>query len=147
MKEFFLGLLAALVLSGCTTVTVSPVKIDAAAIKHVCIENGEQMCFDGQMLGIIRDGFERHGIRTEVYTGNRPSECSSYLIYMCERTWDLATYMHHAELRLYSDNAQVGYAEYHLTGQGGLALTKFAGTKDKMDPVIDELLKDYPLSN
>ena len=146
MKEFFLGLLAALVLSGCTTVTVRPVKVDTAPIRHVCIENGEAMCFDGQMLGIIRDGFERHGITTEVYAGNRPAECLCHLTYMCERTWDLATYMHHAELRLYRDNTQIGYAEYHLTGKGGFALTKFAGTKEKMDPVINELLLDYPIS-
>lgn len=31
--------------------------------------------------------------------------------------------------------------ESHLVGKGGLSLTKWASTKSKMDPVIDELLK------
>jgi len=29
---------------------------------------------------------------------------------MYERNWDLATYMHHAEIRLYRDKVQKGYA-------------------------------------
>ena len=50
MKEFFLALFAALVLSGCATVTVRPVKLDTAPIRHICIENGEAICFDERCL-------------------------------------------------------------------------------------------------
>lgn len=128
--------------SGCTAITVRPVDT-ALEIKHVCIEDGQQLCFDGQMMGVIRDGFERHGITTQVYTGNLPPECEYHLSFMCERTWDIATYMHHAELRLYRAKAQVGYAEYHLNGKGGLALTKWGSTKEKMGPIIDELLSGH----
>jgi|GEM_PF-2832065 len=38
------------------------------------------------------------------------SECSCYAAYMHERNWDLATYMRHAEIRLYRDKVQNGYA-------------------------------------
>lgn len=95
-------------------------------------------------MSVIRDGFKRNGIATQIYTGNLPSECEYHLSYYCERTWDLATYMHHAELRLYRGQAQIGYAEYHLNGGGGFSMMKWDSTKKKMDPVIDELLNGQP---
>jgi hypothetical protein len=140
MRIRFVFVIVALILaSGCTSVTVRPVDKNLG-MKHVCIENCSERCFDGDMLGIIREGLERHGIASQVYTGNVPDQCEYHLTYMCNRTWDLATYLHHAELTLFRGRNQVGFAEYHLIQGGGLALTKFQSTKTKMDPVIDELL-------
>ncbi len=136
----FMALVAA---SGCTAVKVQPVDT-ALQIKHVCIKDCQETCFEGQMMGIISDGFQRNGSTTQIYSGYLPAECEYHLSAYCERTWDLAMYMHHAELRLYQANSQIGYAEYHLNGKGGFALTKFASTKSKMDPVIDELLTGHP---
>src|SRR4030042_6730805 len=106
IRIFFI-MVAFVLATGCTAIAVRPVNA-TLDIKHVCIMDGQQMCFDGQMLGVIRDGFERRGITTEVYVGNLPSQCEYNLSYMCERTWDLGTYMNHAELRLYRGNAQIG---------------------------------------
>jgi hypothetical protein len=44
-------------------------------IRHACIKDCEQMCLDGQMMGVIRDGFERHGITTQIYSGDLPTVC------------------------------------------------------------------------
>jgi len=137
--------LALVSVSGCTATKVSPVDT-TLKIKHACVEDCQQTCFDGEMMGVIRDGFERNSISTQNYTGSLPSECEYHLSIMCERTWDMAMYMHHAELRLYRAKAQIGYAEYHLKGKGGLALTKFGSTKSKMDPIIDELLTGNPIT-
>ena len=52
----------------------------------------------------------------------------------------MATYLHHAELRLEKNGNKIGYAEYHLNGKGGLSLTKWQSTKTKMDPIVDQLL-------
>jgi hypothetical protein len=49
-------------------------------------------------------------------------------------------YLTHAELRLWEGGKQIGFAEYHLNGNGGLDLGKWRGTQAKMGPVIDELL-------
>jgi hypothetical protein len=114
-------------------------------MKHVCIKNCEKECFDGDMLNVIQKNFERHGLSTRVYSGDLPSNCEYYLTYYCKRSWDMATYMHHAELRLYHADDQIGYAEFHLKGEGGLAPSKWDPTEKKMAPVIDQLLKDYPL--
>ncbi|TKB06675.1 Sbal_3080 family lipoprotein [Desulforhopalus sp. IMCC35007] len=131
---------------GCTAVKVQPLET-VEKIKHVCIEDGKEMCFDGQMIGVIRDGFGRHDITTQVYSDNLPSQCEYNLTYMCNQTWDMAMYMYHAELRLYHMQTQIGYAEYHLNGKGGFSLMKWQNTKTKMDPIIDEMLKNYPIVN
>ncbi len=138
-------LLLLILFVGCTSIKVRPVDT-AMEIKHACIKDCSSRCFDGAMMGILRDGFERHGIRTQIFSGDVPAECQSYLTYYCERTWDMATYMHHAELRLYQDEDQIGFAEYHLKGQGGFSLSKWESTKSKMDPVIDKLLENYPVN-
>jgi len=44
--------------------------------------------------------------------------------------------------RLRSARAPDPTAEYHLRGGGGLSLMKWQSTKSKIDPVIDELLKN-----
>jgi len=140
--SFLRTILTVIVLSSllaCTSIKVRPLS-NPSEIKHVCIEDGSQSCFEDRMLDIIRDGFQRHGITSDVYTGKLPPECGYHLTYYCERTWDMATYMHHAELRLYRGKKQIGYAEYHLAGKGGFSLMKWQDTKTKMDPVIDELL-------
>jgi len=88
----------------------------------------------------VRDGFDRHGIATKVVSKPAPKECEYVLTYTAFKTWDIATYLHHAELRLERGGRVIGSAEYHLVGKGGLSLAKWESTKTKMDPVIDELL-------
>jgi hypothetical protein len=140
--RYVLLFVAVALASGCTAVSVRPVdsKLD---IKHVYVKDCSEECFDGRMIYVIQDGFQRHGITTEVYNGNLPSESEYNLTYYCERTWDMATYLRHAEFRLYRGKAQIGYAEYHLRGGGGFALNKWASTKSKIDPVIDKLLGGF----
>jgi hypothetical protein len=138
VRWIFIYLFLALA-SGCTTVNVRPV--DAALpIKHICITNCEAQCYDGSMPDVIRDGFARHGITAQVYDGLLPAGCEYHLTYYCERDWDLAMIMTHAEVRLHRGSAEIGYAEYHLIGKGGFSLMKYQSTRTKMDPVIDELL-------
>jgi len=140
IRIFFITFAFVLV-SGCTTITVLQVN-NASEIKHVCIQDGQQICSDGRMLGVIREGFDRHGIATQVYTGNLPSQCEYNLSYMCERSWDFATYLKHAEMRLYKGITQIGYVEYDC---GVYSLMKWQSTRTKMDPFIDELLSGRPI--
>ncbi len=142
--KYSFAILALVSVFGCTSIKVQPMK-NEAEITHVCVKDGKEMCFDGQMMGVILDGFGRHGITTQVYSGNLPPECEYNLSYMCNQTWDMAMYMHHAELRLFHTQSQIGYAEYHLNGSGGFSLMKWQSSKTKMDPVIDELLQNYPI--
>lgn len=143
MKSFLLFSLSVFfLLSGCTAVTVNPVD-STLDINHVCIKDCSEECFDGRILYLIQDGFQRHGITTEVYNSELPSECEYNVTYNCERARDRATYLRYAEIRLYRKNSQIGNVEYHLKGKGGFALTKWEDTKSEIDPLIDELLGGF----
>jgi len=124
--------------SACTSVAVRPVDPSIEMNKVCILENKKVIVSD--FVQVLRDGFDRHGIATEVFSGNVPSDCEYVLTYTALRSWDLAPYLSHAELRIEKGGRQIAYAEYHLKGKGGLSLTKWAGTKEKMDPVIDQLL-------
>ncbi len=136
---FILSLLA---IGGCTSIRVQPID-RTANLKHVCIKENPKVIVS-DFLTVLRDGFDRHGISTEVYTDKAPERCEFILSYTALRSWDLAPYLSHAELRLENkEGRKIASAEYHLKGKGGFSLMKWQGTKTKMDPVIDELLKAY----
>ena len=140
MKNVFL-VFVLMLMAGCTSVQVN--KLDSShQVYHVCIEDNPDVIVQ-DFISTVRDGFARHGITTEVYEGKMPSHCEYHLTYTALKTWDMAPYMHHAELHLYKGYDQIAYAEYHLDGRGGWDLSKWASVGKKMDPVIDELLSDY----
>jgi len=123
---------------GCTSVTVRPVD-RTTKLQHVCVQENPNVRVQG-FLSVIRDGFQRHGISTEVFSGTPPSHCEFTLTYTALQSWDFVTYLSHAELRLEQQGREIASAEYHLKGKGGFSLMKYQGTRKKMDPVIDELL-------
>lgn len=134
-----LSLILPLFLVGCTTVNVASID-KSYKISHVCIEKNPKVIVD-EFLPVVRDEFSNHGITTEVYEGNVvPKKCTYHMTYTAFQTWDIAMYMHHAELKLFKGTTRIGDAEYHLNGKGGFAPTKWASTKEKMKPVIDKLL-------
>jgi hypothetical protein len=131
-------IILALLTAACTSVKVQSVDTSLPLL-HVCIQRNHAVEVS-DFLPVLQEGFERHGIGTEIYNGNRPRRCEYVLTYTALRSWDVKTYLSHAELRLLRAGQQIAFAEYHLRAKGGLSLMKFAGTKSKMDPVIDELL-------
>lgn len=125
-------------LSACTSVQVKPVD-QAASIHHLCIQENPRVTVPG-FVGILQDGIQRNGLTSEVYSGTKPAHCEYVLGYTALRSWDLGTYLSHAELRIDLNGRQVASAQYHLRGKGGLALNKWKSAESKMAPVIDELL-------
>lgn len=128
--------LVAGVLAGCTSIDVRPVAA-GAALDQVCIVKNEEVLVD-DFLTVLRDGLDRHGVATSVVQPSQADTCETTLTYTAARGWDLTPYLDEAELRLWRDGRQIGAADYRH--RGGFALTKYAGTKKKMDPVIDQLL-------
>jgi len=140
MKKLVLLLMIVLV-TGCTSIKVQEID-PSLQLSHVCIEDNPKV-IAGDFIPVVKKGFERHGITTEEYKGERPSHCEYHLTYTAFLTWDMGMYMHHAELQLYQGIKPVAYAEYHLNGKGGLALNKWASVESKMTPVIDKFLINY----
>jgi len=125
-------------LSACTSVAVKSVDTSSPLL-HVCIQRNTAVMVS-DFLPVLQEGFERNGVGTEIYNGNQPRRCEYVLFYTALRSWDMKPYLSHAELHLFRAGQEVASAEYHLRGKGGFSVMKWAGTKSKMDPVIDELL-------
>ncbi|MDF7827083.1 Sbal_3080 family lipoprotein [Pontiellaceae bacterium B12227] len=135
-------LVSAFVLTGCTSVKVSPLSAEHE-VERVAIKENEQVIV-ADFLDVIEDQFEEHGITTVVYQNKVPANCQATLSYSALQTWDIATYLSHAEITLRDmEGKRIAHATYHLNGKGGLDLTKWKSVESKMEPVIDELLKEY----
>ena len=134
----FVAILGACLASACTSISVRPVA-SAPPLGLVCIrENPKVLVSD--FVPVVRGALSDHGIRSEVFVGDPARHCDVTLTYTALRKWDFAPYLSHAELRLERDGEQIGYAKYHLRGNGGLSFLKWRGTQAKMGPVLDELL-------
>lgn len=126
---------------GCTSVKVNPIPKEYP-LSHVCIENNPKVIVN-DFVPVIAARFQHQGITTEKFENNqKPDGCNYWLTYTALRSWDVTTYLSHAELRVFHDFNEIGDAEYHLNGKGGLSLTKWGSVKSKMDPVVDELLSE-----
>ena len=132
----------ALVFGACTSIRVNQLDPEKHRVYHVCIEDNPKVIVP-DFPEVIERGLQRHGISSEVYTGQRPKHCEYHLAYTAFKTWDMASYLHHAEVRLYRGYNEIADAEYHLNGKGGFALTKWQSVGTKMDPVMNQLLQGY----
>ncbi len=141
MKLRLLAMTLALpVIASCSSVQVREVQASSHPISLVCIKNDPTVLVV-DLLGVIEDGFQRHGIETKVFDDDLPDTCKYSLTYAAGRSWDVAPYMNHAELRLKEGNKIIGSATYHH--KGGFGFNKWASTASKMDPVIDKLLEGF----
>lgn len=127
---------------GCVSSKVVPVP-GFYEMKHVAIEKNDKVIV-GDLLDIIRDRFDKHGITTEVITPYDKEKHEYIMTYVGYKKWDIVSYLRHAEIRIRKNGKLIGDGEYHLFGGGGLDLRKFYSTRSKMNPIIDELLKEYP---
>jgi len=130
-----------IMLSGCTSIQVKRAD-PATGMRHLCIQDNPRVTVPG-FVEVLRDGIERNGLSSEMYEGQKPAHCEFILTYTALRSWDLGTYLSHAELRIERNGRQLASAQYHLRGKGGFSLTKWQGVETKMNPVIDELFADY----
>ena len=108
-------------------------------LKRVAIRDNPKVIVAG-FVDVLRDGFARHGISSEVIAADARAEGQYIVTYTALRSWDVTPYLSHAEIRIEIDGRQVAYAEYHLRGKGGFSMMKWQGVRTKMDPVIDKLL-------
>jgi hypothetical protein len=137
MKSIVL-LFLAFTIAGCTSVDVRPVTA-SLQMKHVLIRDNPKVIVEG-FLNILRDGFDRHGISSEVIAPDAEVVGQYVVTYTALRSWDIVPYLTYAEIRIEKNGRQVAYAEYHLRGKGGLSPAKWQGAKTKIDPVMDQLL-------
>lgn len=130
--------LLSVALSACTAVNVRPVP-KTVKIDRLCIRDNPKVIVE-DFVSVMRDGFARHGIPSEVIPEYAKANRKFVVTYTALRSWDFVPYLSHAEIRIEKDGFPVAAAEYHLRGKGGYSMLKWQGTRTKMDPVIDQLL-------
>jgi hypothetical protein len=129
-------------LTACSiTQTVEPIR--SAQVSRVCVLNNTDVLMD-DFQPEMQKQIELKGIPTQVYTGNRPSECSHHLEYSANWQWDMAVYLVYADLRIYDAQGLAGHAMYNARSGGG-RLDKFGRTAEKLRPLIDELFGSVPV--
>ena len=127
---------------GCTSIQVEPLD-PAVTLEHVCIQHNPAVQV-ADFIVVIRSRLAYHQISTEVFSGVAPVGCPYILTYTARRSWDLTAFLSHAEVYLSREGRQVASGVFHLRAAGGYDLTKYNGTKKKMDPVIDQLIGAEP---
>jgi hypothetical protein len=79
MINYVVGTTLALTLVACTAVDVKPVN-PSLNLSHVCIQDNPKVIVQ-DFVPVLRDGFERHNISTEVIFGTPPTSCEYVLTY------------------------------------------------------------------
>ena len=143
-QAFLLSVLA--VASGCASVNVDPVRQDAA-FSSVCIQRNSEVRVE-DLDAIIAEAFERHAIDAKVYSF-APSSCKTVVKYTGTRRWDVVFFLSDARIDVYQNRTLIGSAERKgwrgMLGGGGLNPAKWASTRSKIYPLVDELVEEISI--
>lgn len=127
-----------LALTGCTNVNVEPVA-PQYKISQLCTEENPKVVV-GDFVDGLQTLLRKHNIESRLYAAPIPSSCEYRLTYTAIRSWDFSPYLSDASVRLFKGDQQIGFGQYHLTGEGGFDPSKVAPVEEKMGPVINQLL-------
>ncbi|MDB5471190.1 MAG: hypothetical protein JWR84_2750 [Caulobacter sp.] len=141
-----LAIVAILACAAWTKVDGKPVDASTYAPTRVCIEENPEVKLP-DLVSLIEEGFQRHGIATEVYD-KIPDVCEFYVKYTATRRWDFVAFLSDARIAIYHQGKLIGFVERTGTrgvfGGGGASPDKWASTKSKIDPLMDRLLEGFP---
>ena len=137
-RRAFAPLLAiASLAAGCTTIQVDPVDADVHRLDRVCVERNPRALVPA-LLPAIRDAFRRNGVTTQVRGAGALDGCRYVVRYAAESNRDFTAYTRTIQLEILRGEESVGRLDYEH--HGGLSLTKYRRTADKLDPLVDRLL-------
>ena len=139
MKKLLILVAMFFLLGACATTNVKPIDQKYHNIDHICIKENFRVAVT-DFLDVVQNCLKDHNISSSVFIDTAQPHCEYFLHYIAWQTWDLATYMHHAELWLYKGEEEIGYGEYKLIGKGGFSLLKWDSVEFKIKPVIHEML-------
>lgn len=126
---------------GCSSVNVRPVQATKTPIKLVYIQTNNRVQVP-DLLGVIEDGLQNHGIETKILNGESAPDSAIVLTYTATRGWDINPYIKFVEIRLRQGTKLLGSASYH--NGGGFDFSKWGSAESKVGPIIDQLLDGVP---
>jgi hypothetical protein len=135
----FIGL-ATFLFTGCASHKVNPVD-KKHNMQYVCIVNNPKVIVK-DYIPVVEDIFHEHGIATDIYDKDKiPAYCNVKMKYTVLRKWDLAPFISYANVDLFKNGVQIGYAEY--SNKGGFDFGKWGSSKEKITPILEKLLVQY----
>lgn len=140
--KIILLICSSLIFYGCTVLEVSPMSPNVVLTRVAIIKNPKVKVAD--FTSVLKKGFEKHGILAEIYHEPYGELKSDFTVtYTALRDWDIAPYMTYAEISIRQNGRQIAHGEYrHRGGGNSLSLLKWRGTKSKIYPLLDEMLKN-----
>lgn len=115
--------------------------VTQTGIESVCIKENPAVAMDA-FEPLLQRLIEEQGIKTDVYTEEKPSVCRVNVEYTARWRWDLAMYLFYAEIRVFDRSGQIGLAEYDAM-MGGGNLGKFGTTEEKIAPLVKQLFPKH----
>jgi hypothetical protein len=142
----------AVLLAGCATerTVVEPIPAQTP-ISEICILENPKVIVKG-FLPLVQEGISRHGLRSATYR-EVPSSCIYVLEYLALSTYlgvptPGATTLGRATITLYQDRKPIGTVKYVIPSErqidGVDNPARINSTKEKLDPLMDELFKYFP---
>ena len=132
-------------LSGCSISThVTPVDSNKE-IQKVYVRYNDKVHMEGMNDELVWQ-FKNLGFDAELYNGDTPLEAVHTFTYTANWTWDMAMYLLYFRGTLYEQGRVLGEVEYDAK-MGGGNLNKFGKTREKLTPLMTELLQNLNRPN
>ena len=141
-KETFMKFLAlfllAFIVSGCS-ISRHVVPVDSTvSVNNIYVLNNEKVHMDGMNQELVNQ-FQSLGFESQLYEGDKPAEAIHTFTYTANWAWDMAMYLVYFRGTLYEEGRVIGEVEYDAK-MGGANMNKFGKTKDKIQPLLTELM-------
>lgn len=132
-----------MVLAGCNSYKVRPLKYDPNLTEITVIENPRVIVSD--FVDNIEDEFGARGIAVKVAGAGYVARSGEYtLSYEARQSWDFTNYLSDAKVNIRKNNVTVAHGRYHHNGgSASLSFFKWQGTATKMEPLYEELLEEW----
>lgn len=134
----FLTLCTLVALGGCSIKQhVTPAEMSVELEPEVCMIPAPNL--RPGFTTVYQRELVKLGFRTRLMTpGSNPGRCTLATSYTGNWGWDLALYMKYADIRVYEQGRQVGYAQYDARWGGG-RLDKFISAENKIAELTRQL--------
>jgi hypothetical protein len=136
--DFGVAILAVGLLAGCSIKqTVDSATLNPDLAPEICMISGPGVrsgFTNAYQAALQNKGF---GVQP-LPVGTNPSQCPLATTYTANWAWDLAMYMHYADIRVFEHGRQVGHAVYDARSGGGRP-DKFIDAEAKLNELVDQL--------
>ena len=129
-------------IAGCSAVKVTPVN-PSHRIEHICIQENRKVQVDGFVV-VMQEGFQKHGITSELISGLIPKDCVYSASYVGFRSWNGRVYFSQAQIDLQRDGQTIASASMDLKNGRARERDRKADVRTKLIPIIDTLLGQPP---